>query len=65
MLAPLLYVKFKAGHMVAAKCIRQIILGILGHERLQYSKCKSDHWFVPQYLICFNKVALLLFMISD
>jgi hypothetical protein len=65
MLAPQLYGKYKAGHIVAAKHIRQIILGILGYESLQYSKCTSDHWFVPQYLICFSKVTLLLFLISD
>lgn len=66
MSAPLLYVKFKAGHIAAAKYVfEKFIFEVLGHESLQYSKCTSDRRFVPRYLPCFNKVALLLFMISD
>lgn len=65
MLASLLYVKFKTGHIVAAKCV--------------FEKFRSQFWVmkvrsilnarvmvtVPGYLLCFSKVTLLWFMISD
>lgn len=66
MLAPLLHVKFKAGHIVSAKCVSEkLYLQFWVMKSLQYSKCTSDRCFVPRYLLFFSKVTLLLFFISD
>lgn len=64
MLASLLYVKFKAGHIVAAKCVFEKF-GLQFWVMKVHSILKSDGHFVPGYLLCFSKVTLLWFMISD
>lgn len=70
MLAPLLYVKFKAGHIVSAKCVFEKLylqfwvmkVCCIVNARVAIALC---HCFVPRYLLCFSKVTLLLFIISD
>lgn len=54
MLASLLYVKFKTGHIVAAKCVFENSVSNF-KQSSQYIKCTSDGHFVPGYLLCFSK----------
>lgn len=66
MLVPLLHVKFKAGHVVAAKYVfDKFYLQSWVMKVCNIVNAQVTIAFVPQYLICFSKVTLLLFLISD